>query len=364
MNKISSLKELGKIVIKSIIKLHSFSPILSITNDKYFGTNEELYIKNFRVVNGLRLSFFNIHLGKNKIYILTYLFDNLEPKKFNFVKFLDLDNMFFSNNYDSVIDEKAIEYQNHFISLDEEQRKIELEFIKYKLNTERERIDGAKSKINLYTSILLVIIPIILVFYKPTTGNTPFQLLLKILLFLSTLNMTFYIYNNIYVKPLVMSNFKDLKTAEADAKVAQNVNNYYFDWQVLIKKADLDVSYISNIQRCIVGIVLLSVIFYISSIIPMYSKIKENSGNLVYSINIDNLESKYSEDVEKISKIHTALIQNHSKELLIIYGQLVNDDEFNKLCNQFDIYKDIEVCKIVDKDIEKNDEVKIIIKGD
>ncbi|WP_252246720.1 hypothetical protein [Clostridium sp. ZBS4] len=337
--------------------------MLSITKDDKFGTNEEFFIQRFSIREGIRISLVNIHFGKYKIYIFTYLFDNLESKKFNVIKIIDLDKIYIPDGYEEIIDRKIRNYQTHYSQLNTEECDIELNFIKYKLDCEKERINGAKAKIDLYTSVLLVIIPIIMALYKPEkiAGITTFQFILIICLLLLLINVTCFILQHIFVKPLTLSSFGDLRNS--NNKIKENVSNYYFDWQALQKKSVLDVSYVKNIQYCIIWIIILSSSFYLSLFIQNNNttKCEENS---IYTVNIDNLESKYSEDVEKISEIHTVITRNHPKELLIICGQSVDKDDFYKLCTQFNLYKDIEMYQLIDKNIKEKSEVKIIIKGD
>ncbi|WP_394888281.1 hypothetical protein, partial [Clostridium butyricum] len=159
--------------LKNILfALLSFTPIFSITKDSKFVTNTDSIFEDNEMVNGIRFSLFNIHFGKYKIYVLTYIFNDTEEKKFNLIKILNLDNLFFPNGYADKVDEKAVLYENHYKNLTESEKRIELEFIKYKLNEENARIDASKSKIGLYISILLVIIPIIIVLFKPNAGDS------------------------------------------------------------------------------------------------------------------------------------------------------------------------------------------------
>ena len=78
---ISFVKKSCKWIVRKLIRLHSYSPILAITNDNNFGTNEEFLFKGFKIRNGLRVSIVNIALGKFKIYLLTYLFNTQSNNK-------------------------------------------------------------------------------------------------------------------------------------------------------------------------------------------------------------------------------------------------------------------------------------------
>lgn len=347
---------------KAIYILLSYTPILSVTRDSNFGTNTEKFIEDNKVINGTRFSLFNIHLGKIKVYMVTYSLSETNDKRFNFIKVLDLDNLIMPNNFIELNDKKATEYEIHYKNLKSEEGDIELEFIKYKINDEKERIKKAESKITLYTSIILVLIPIIIGLYKPEKiyEDTLLGIILSLCLIMCTINTVCFILQQMFVKSLTLSSFNDIKTSKY--KSEQNANNYYFEWQVIKKRSDLDVSYVKNIQYWMIGIIMIFIMFYYNSLITPNNNLNMNNKDSVYTININNLDSKYSEDVKKVSEIHIFITDMHPKEIILLYGQYVDIDDLNKMCKQFDIYKDINIYKIIDNDFEDKDIIKVIIK--
>lgn len=352
-------------VIKKIFYiLLSYTLILSVTKDSEFGTNTENFIENQKIVNGTRFSLLNIPFGKFKIYILTYIVLEPNNKQFNFIKILNLDKLIMPNNYIQLQDNKATQYEQHYETLILENREIELEFIKYKLNSENERIKKAESKINSYSSIILVLIPIVMVLYKPEKicETTLLGKIIIIFLMICTINAVSFILQHMFVKPLTLSLFSDIKNSQQ--KRVQTANNYYFEWQVFQKKADLDISYVKNIQNWIIGIIFMSLMFYFNSFITTNNMVNISTKDSVYTINISNLDSKYSEDVQKVSNIHKFITDVRPKEIILMYGQNVDSTNLNKISNQFEIYKDIDICKIIDTDYEEKDIIKIIIKGE
>jgi hypothetical protein len=352
------------VIKKFLYIVLSYIPILSVTADSNFGTNAKRFINNHKIVKGTRFSFLNIHFGKFKIYILTCIVLGPNNKKFNFIKILNLDKLIMADNFIQLQDDKATQYGQHYETLTPENCTIELEFIKYKLNSENERIKKAESKINSYSSIILVLIPIVMVFYKPEKicETTLLGKIIIIFLMICTMNAVSLILQHMFVKPLSLSVFSDIKNSQQ--KSVQTANNYYFEWQVFQKKADLDISYVKNIQNWIIGIIFMSLMFYFNSFIPTSNMVNISTKDSVYTINISNLDSKYSEDVQKVSNIHKFITDIKPKEIILMYGKNVNNINLNKISNQFDIYKDIDICKIIDTDYEEKDIIKIIIKGE
>lgn len=354
-------------VIKKIFYiLLSYIPIVAFTKDSEFGTNTKNFIQNHKIVNGTRVSLLNIHFGKFKIYILTYIVLGPNNKQFNFIKILNLDKLFIpnTNNFIQLQDDKAKQYEQHYETLTPENRSIELEFIKYKLNFENERIKRAETKINSYSSIILVLIPILMVLYKPEKiyATTLFEKIIIIGLVICAINAVSLILQYMSVKTLTLSVFRDIKNSQQ--KSAKTANNYYFEWQMNKKRAELDISYAKNIQNWIIGIIFMSLIFYFNSVITTNNMVNMNTKDSVYTINISNLDSKYSEDVQKVSNIHKFITDIRPKEIILMYGKNVDSTNLNKIFNQFDIYKDIDICKIIDTDYEEKDIIKIIIKGE
>ncbi len=355
-----------KVIKKILYIVLSYIPILSVTTDSNFGTNTKRFIENHKIVDGTRFSILNIPFGKFKIYIITCIVLGSTNKQFNFIKILNLDEVIIpnTNNFIQLEEDKATQYEQHYEILTPENGAIELEFIKYKLNFENERIKKAETKINSYSSIILVLIPIVMVLYKPekVCETTLLGKFIIICLMVCTINAVTFILQYMSVKTLTLSVFSDIKNSQR--KSEQSANNYYFEWQMNKKRAELDISYAKNIQNWIISIIFISLMFYFNSVITTNNMVNINTKNSVYTINISNLDSKYSEDVQKISNIHKFITDIKPKEIILMYGQNVDSTNLNKITNQFDIYKDIDISKITDTDYEEKDIIKVIIKGE
>ncbi|HAV16091.1 MAG TPA: hypothetical protein DCW91_02310 [Acinetobacter nosocomialis] len=149
---------------KILAKIFSYSPILAITDDNNFGTNE---LKGTQA--SYRFSLLNIFLGHIAIYFITY---NLCYKNFSLFHKIVMEecgDLYYKCNVET-INKKTQKYvEEHLNTLSNEDIAIEKNFIIYLNSNECERIELSERKINLYTTIVLAIIPLMLTFFDLKT---------------------------------------------------------------------------------------------------------------------------------------------------------------------------------------------------
>lgn len=250
------------IFIKNIfLWLWSHSPLLCLSDDKNFATLD--YEKIKRKDTELRLSLLNIMLGDCVLYIITCNIDKWKPKLKHVLCLEDLDGI---NLTDKAIEEKTWQYEIHLQKLAQNELEIEKESLYYHIKNEKERINISLEKLNIYTTIILTVLPLLLVLvdFKKIL-ELPFPLIISVFLIAySLLNICIYLFRGVEVRGIKKSRFSDLRYCEQ--KERKILSQYYYDWQQLKYEAQLFVSIVKNLQRWIVFVFALALFVYIGDL--------------------------------------------------------------------------------------------------
>lgn len=344
------------IIIKYTMFLISYSPIFCLSDDKNFGSNED-GIKDF--ISRIRFSLLSLNLGAYKYYFISI-------KKNNSFKFIHVINL--ENTY--IIDEperrRLESLQENYLSTAED-LKSDKEFLAYLLENESQRKNVAFNKINMYSAIMLAVIPLILIFFKSETvlkASIAVKILTFILIYI-ILNIICLILQFNKVKGKVRETYKELKQSGNKEKAL--IKAYYLDWQHLKKEADSVVAFVKNIDKYIRGILILSILIasfnYINDIFNSYSIPNVNS---IIEINIDNLEKKQSEEVKKINTLNEQIVDKHVAKVIILYNnnELLENKSFKSIHNYLLIYRNEGEIKLLKEDSEnKDNKIKVILVG-
>lgn len=343
------------IIIKYIMFLISYSPIFCLSDDKNFGSNEE-GIKDF--INRIRFSLLSLNLGAYKYYFISIKKNN----SFKFIHIINLESYFVVSDTErnrlSLLQEN---YLNTATNLDNDK-----EFLSYLVANENGRKNVAFSKINIYSGIMLALVPLILIFFKLETFlKAPvlvkiFTLLLVYLLF----NVICLVFQFSKVSGMSRETYSDLK--QSANKEKSLIKAYYLDWQHLKKEADGAVSFVKNIEKYIKGIILLSILIvsfnYIHDIWNTYSS--KTNVNSIVEINIDGLEKKQQEEVDKINLLNEKVVDKHFIKVIILYNNddLLDNKSFKSIENYFSIYRSDNEIKLIKEDSEdKDNKIKVIL---
>ncbi|MDY0236907.1 MAG: hypothetical protein RBR71_12850 [Gudongella sp.] len=341
-----------KNIINIILWIWSHSPILALSEDDNYAT---LDINRIKDAN-LRFSLLNIMLGDIVIYFITMNFKDKKLKLFYILKLEQITSFVLTEEKIDAIQER---YRQHIEKTSQEDLAIEKESLIYHIQNQEQRINSSIEKMNIYTTIILTIIPLLLVFMD-------FNVILKLPIFLKiivgiivygVLNICIYIFRAIKVKSISKSSFGDLrKSTDKEKKI--NLQ-YQYDWQQLKYKADLFVSFILNVQEWIILVLILSLAtsFTISGLNLDNGNVEITTSTKVQTIYIDELDDDYSNSSLKWQSIALDRSKENCNKLLIIVEEKSKEIS---IVEGLDNYKNLEV--IVIHDAELQDGIKKIIK--
>ena len=344
---------------KFLAKLWSYSLILPVTDDNNFGTNEMGNGDKERT--SYRISLFGFFWGHKAKYLLTYNFKN---KRFSFYHEITLEQCGLLKEHcdDEKIANKSQDYEKHLSDkeMDNHNIEFEAEFIQYANSRQHERIELGERKINLYATVILAIIPILLVLFNINIflSYNLFEKVLAIYVIYFLLNVILMIFDSMKVKGYVYSRFSDLKKAKDKRKKLSS--NYYFDWQMNKDSADIMISYVLNIQDLIKYAILLAVILTLSyniRIANVFDIPKLNTNNsAVITVEIDELNNPYSKDSIELTKLLLSIQTKEYNNLIVLSS---NSNDKNVLSRYFTNYDKNLIKFHHDESLDKNT-IKII----
>lgn len=347
-------------ILNFLFLILSYSPILCISDDATFGTN----------VNGLhelkkrlRLSIFSFYFGAYKYYFITFKINNnrldfkikYKISLFDFNNFTDEDVKRVTN-----IQKEYLESNGHS---DEDK-----EFLLYKIESENNRKSIAYNKVNTYTTIILALIPLILIFYK-VEMFVKSHIVIKILIL-----VLFYIIANICILLLQVNKVKEYSRQRyADLKKVDKkkgiIMAYYLDYQCIKREVDRLVGFVKNIEIYIIGAVvctsLLTIGNYISISNNRYKQVAVSKN--IYQIDINKLESKDNESMKVINTINEKVPDDDVIKVLVLYNndEILKNESFNAIVNYFNIFKSKnDVVLLKDNDEGDKSKIKIIMVED
>lgn len=333
-----------KNILFVIIWILSRCPLISITLDKNFHEICRRDLKSFNDLKNFRYSLISLGFGVVKIYLCTYK----KNEKFKFIKILKLEDI------EKIPTEKEVNnkteiYNTHIESLSEKDINIEIDFLKYKIDEEEDRKSISTNKMNTYTAIVLVVIPLLSNwfignYYK--ANNILSQTSLFAIAY-CMLNITLYILNFYVVRAFARSCFKDLKLSSNH--IAKLAKSYYEDWYNIKSEADFIVTFVRNVERYIkcVSLGLLILLFSSSSINYLGNTIlnknlkSEKTKNIIFNIHFKEDGQVDKNDLSNLYDMYKNVSKNDVKQIIIIKNISKNNDikqEYQRLYNSLTLY--------------------------
>lgn len=336
-------------IIYYIFYLLSKSPILSVTLDNEF---DNIPFKKSKLIEykDFRYSLISIGFGAKKIYFITY--KKSEDNKIQIFKVLDLwDLGIIPEN--RIVEEKAGNYSRHVFDKNEKNINLEIDFLKYKIDGEENRKNLQVSKINTYTSVMLIIVPIIasilvgefniLNVKNLITKNSFVNFIIYCVIIYNIINIIKYIWDFNSVKAYNRSMFKDIKKSENHLNAL--AESYYYDWYNIKNEARLVVSYVKNIELYFKYLILA-----VSALLITY---------LICNINVERATNKAYSTMECMNYSKNIYFEDNGKidkksldDLTTIYRKIQSTD-----------LEDIIVISTSSKDINVNSTYKLICES-
>ncbi len=336
----------------TLLFIWAYIPFFAFTDDLGFltankGSKEHEYY----------LSVISILFGENKIQFFSFPIKQ-KSKKVVWFRKKRLSDM----NVFNMTDEKARQleegYKNHYDTLTEASDiDIEKESLLRHLADEKSRVDISYNKMNVFTSIILAVIPIAiaLINWDAIFLLNMLGLLILVCLIYATVNLCAWIFQAINVRGVMESGFCDLKNSLNKQK-EQNWQIYY-DWQQSKRKADMYVSFVMNTKIWIITVIILTIVF--SAYLPFSKKrnLVSNDESDVYTLDVNSIEKTYDKSARDWYLIIAKLQTDEYSHIVVLYNQMYDTNIANKL-NEFEKQK---IVWMSDNSLQKN-QVKIILE--
>lgn len=337
---------------KILLGIWAYLPVLALTDDLGFLTaipnskEHEYYI-----------SLINILFGEKKYQFISFPIRQSEKRMIMFrVKRLsEISGFTLSEEKENELEKN---YKDHYDQLNAYECDIEKEALAQKLTEQQYRIDTSYNKINVFTTIILAIIPILITFVnKEKLISLNIQgLIIFVMLVYSMVNLCAWIFQAINVRGFKSSSFADLKNSMDKGK-EQNWQMYY-DWQQKRRKADMFVSFVIYIKQWITAVIILEILFSIylpfSNIMP--SKTYNNNSKL-YTFQIENIEKVYDKSAIMWYNMLSELQESKYDRVLVLYSV----PEIEGIKEKLGQFNKQEVNWIFDETLREN-EIKIVLE--
>lgn len=355
-----------------ILLIASWLPVFSLTEDEKYG---ELKIDNSIAVRSQlrtwRLSLFQIMLGAYKFYILTLsrTYDNntnkvlYHPKLF---KLISLKKIFDKNDHhiEQIYNDYYMRLNNSTII--EERLGKEKESLCYHIEYENSRIEKSDNKVNVYATIVLTLLPILLgISFDSILLLLKINLIYKAIFIISAyfaMNIVLYLFQYIKVGKYNMSRFSTLKEEQDENLTQRLVSQYYYDYQSLKNKANFFVSYVLNIQKWMEASLTLFIIAFSYHQIYMHfsnaPKRVDTSNSIIYNMDVATLNDPYSKDSIQLTNIKKCVQMQDADMMIVIYN---DQSDIGIIKSEFLIFdSSFEIQYVNDNQLEPDD-IKILV---
>ena len=358
-------------IINLILLIASWLPAFSLTKDENYG---EIEIDNSVAVRSQlktwRLSLFQIMFGAYKLYILTLsrTYDDNTNKVFyhpKLFKLISLKKIFDKSDHIEQI------YDNYYMRLNnskmtEDRLEKEKESLCYHIEYENSRIEKSDNKVNVYATIVLTLLPILLgISFDSILLLLKINLIYKAIFIISAyfaMNIVLYLFQYIKVGKYNMSRFSTLKEEQDENLTQRLVSQYYYDYQSLKNKANFFVSYVLNIQKWMEASLTLFIIAFSYHQIYMHfsnaPKRVDTSNSIIYNMDVATLNDPYSKDSIQLTNIKKCVQMQDADMMIVIYN---DQSDIGIIKSEFLIFdSSFEIQYVNDNQLEPDD-IKILV---
>jgi len=270
----------------------------------------------------LRYSLLSLGLGTIKVYLLTYKKED-GLKLYKFLYLCDIVKL----PLEGEVTEKVNNYHDHLETIGPREIENEIDFLKYKIEGENSRKNIAYGKINNYTAILLVIIPIIFASGLDylSKQNNIILVLLVVAIFYNMLNLTIFIFDFYKVKLFLRSTFGGLKNS-GNCHLQKLAESYYEDWYSIKSESVLFVTYVRNIEKYMKSLMFFIILFIIIFISlnnfnsgkEYYPKLNDKSSSYSFDVKLDSGKILSLSELHDLNEMHNRLLGENIKQIIIL----------------------------------------------
>lgn len=247
------------IIKQYLLLILSVLPVFAITDDCNFGTVEK------KENTFWRFSLLQLMCGATKFYFISWKKNKDGKIKFMFAKKQSLKDCYLSSR--SQASENVKKYKIYLKEINKQQILEEREDLCYHINNEQERIETSDNKINIYTTIVLTVTPIVMAIidWNKLWGNGFLTKTTLCVIAYLMLNIIMYVYGYLKVGSYKRYGFCEIKIPKNEKRnrkaiIRKRNELLYSDWQNLRVDANIKVSYVLNLQKW-VALVFVIVIF-------------------------------------------------------------------------------------------------------
>lgn len=288
------------------------------------------------------------------LYFITY---DIKLKKVAFSKILRLQDMEGIILKEEEINGIQERFKQHVEELCEEDLAIEKEKLCYLIQNEEQRISSSVDKINIYASIILTVLPLVLAVVDLKGIITlPFPLLVSVILMVySLINICAYVFKAIKVQKISKSSFSDLRSSQKKEK--EILLQYQYDWQQLKYKAQLFVSYVLNLQEWVVLMLILAVSVSGGIALKEINSGKGIVNSDIITLNIEKIDEPYSQDAAEWKEVLLE-IERESCNHIVFIG---NYNAVPSFINELEKYDNLKIELLQDPEMNKT-QLKVILE--
>lgn len=288
------------------------------------------------------------------LYFITY---DIKLKKVAFSKILRLQDMEGIILKEEEINGIQERFKQHVEELCEEDLAVEKEKLCYLIQNEEQRISSSVDKINIYASIILTVLPLVLAVVDLKGIITlPFPLLVSVILMVYLLiNICAYVFKAIKVQKISKSSFSDLRSSQKKEK--EILLQYQYDWQQLKYKAQLFVSYVLNLQEWVVLMLILAVSVSGGIALKEINSGKGIVNSDIITLNIEKIDEPYSQDAAEWKEVLLE-IERESCNHIVFIG---NYNGVPSFINELEKYDNLKIELLQDPEMNKT-QLKVILE--
>lgn len=363
-----------KEIINFLLMIWSWSPILPFTKDGNFGELSIDFSSPVRPqTREWRISVLQIMLGAHKLHVLSVYrtFDQTTNKAslhWDWIRLLSLKKI--CDNSDHV-QQIYTDYYDRLIgtSITAERLEAEKESLCYHIENENSRVEVSDNKMNIYATVVLTILPILLsISFDSILELFKINLIYKLAIAFALyfiINITLYLYRYLKVDGYSMSRFSDLKNEPDDTLTPRLVAQYYHDFQSKKSKSTLFVSYVKNFQRW------MKVAFFVFTVVFAYHQVYTHSGTThnstvnsnssIYNVYVSELNDPYSQSSIYLTDIRKSIQTQSADKVIVMYNDHTDISGIESELKTFD--STFEIQYLYDNQLETNDAKILVYKG-
>lgn len=333
-----------------LLTIWALCPIMALTDDTCF-----LSSKSTDSNHKYRFSIVNLLLGECQFQFLSFQIED-SRLKFQIYRFSRMSDMNIFSISEEKLSDLRVRFENHYGTLSDSDIQLEREALLRQIQTQQARQNISNSKINTFTAVVLVLLPLLItrIDWSVLHSLQKLEQLILLLLAYSIVNICFWLFQSLKVRGYCISSYSDLK-------VSINKNRMfnwqlYYDYQQQRRESDKQVSFVSYVYEWLICTVVLSLLYTMLHFTakPTITSVSEYQ---VYTFSVNTMDIAYDHSAVEWAKIMYQLQTDQYQEVVILSNQ-ADCSELSKTLEKFTHQK---IEWLPDPTLE-SDTVKIILE--